>query len=181
MSHPDFPEHGFQDERGRLSQPKRQSEPDDEVEAVSSAPERSTALFGKTVFQGHRFVIHVVVLALLAAACAGMGFFHLGWLHWGATGFGSLALMFLLGFIFRQHYCFSEEGINLGPREENFLAYREILEVFVAPSDRGRRRFPIHLLTADGFATLPANLSLPSEELYEFLITQPHGTRELGE
>jgi hypothetical protein len=75
---------------------------------------------------------------------------------------------------------FTADGVEM-TRPDERLAYDEILEIH-APEPTGRSRggnFPIHLLHAKGYLTILPSVEADSQELLDFLDTQPLGARAI--
>jgi len=147
-----------------------------EGEEAAETSERSTELFGTSVESPRRVSITAVIFVLLAISCAVLGFVHVGWLLGGVSGCAAVAVVFFWQGSRQHRFHFTERGIEF---ESFLLPYEEILEVFISQKYQGKVNFPIVLLTADRFETLPARLSIPSETLYNFLLSQPRGERPL--
>src|SRR5262249_54988540 len=126
------------------------------------------------------FILAFLCVSVLAIAVAAQGRWLALLIVLPLAGLLVLAAGVLLLRPRRRRLRFTAEGIELD-NPDLVLGYHEVLEVFAPDrTKRGDRNFPIHLLQATGYFTIPAGVRADSEELYQFLRTQPLGVRELA-
>jgi hypothetical protein len=155
----------------------RRRDPILDAEIAKPAPRRND-FFGKAI-KDRRLPIGGLTLLALAFASLLLAW-HLSSLRW-AAGLVPLmlvpALFLLAGCWLRPRYRFTEEGVEVS-NPTRFLAYRDIQDVFGSPRSPGAN-FPILLLHEAGFVRLPSTIDASSQELLDFLRSQPLGGRTL--
>jgi hypothetical protein len=150
------------------------------------AVERSTDLFGREFiinlgrpWLGFLFAGTVTVgLAIVSVAVVG----RLGLVC--AASYAVLLVLAAVVFFTRARtrlLRFTVDGIEL-TRPDEQLAYDQIVEIYT-PDQTGRRRgnFAIHLLHTGGTLTILPEVEADSQELLDFLETQPLGAREIAQ
>ncbi len=193
---PDDPgDEGIQAEGSRPAR-RRAPRPDDEPILLGAehiqdrpppparpTPQRSTELIGRefTIDLGRPWVGFLLAVALLGGLGVASMVASGAYLSFGLAYAAVLAAAFGVFFGRRTTRClrFTEDAVEL-TRPDVRLTYGEILEVF-APEHANRpgRNFPIHLLHAHGFHTIPPRVRGDSAAIDAFLRTQPLGVREL--
>jgi hypothetical protein len=145
--------------------------------APSIAKERLTTLLGQEVVEHRRVPIFSILLLISAAGAAAPSVMLSLPTVFLAAGIPAICFAILL-WLTRPApltMSFSEEGITFGPAGY-FLSYGRIQQVFAPERERETSaHFRILLLCDGGHLSLPSKLSVESEDVYQFLRSQPLG------